>query len=437
MTKRTFVVLSISLVIALSLVSGVHAAEFKLTPSDGEADDEFGYSVAIAGDYALVGAHYDIDDGKASGSAYIFTWNGISWNEQTKLTASDAAAYDGFGESVAIAGEYALVGAIGNDDNGTDSGSAYIFKRDGSLWNEQAKLTASDAAAGDRFGLSVAIAGDYALVGAIGNDDNGTDSGSAYIFKRDGSSWNEQAKLTASDAAAYDLFGLSVAIDGDYALVGAPYDNDNGTDSGSAYIFKRDGSLWNEQAKLTASDAAAGDRFGQSVAIAGEYALISAYADDDRGNNSGSAYIFKRNGSSWNEQAKLTASDAAAYDWFGTSVAIAGEYALVGAPYNHNDGKATGSAYIFKRDGSSWTQQAKLTASDGAAYDRFGESVAIAGEYVLVGAPTDSLFSDPDPGSAYIYMLRGVEVPAVTFTGLAVLVGILSAIILTTIRRRR
>jgi hypothetical protein len=437
MIKRTLVVLSISLVIALSLVSGVYATEFKLTPSDGEANDEFGYSVAIAGEYALVGAHYDIDDGKASGSAYIFKWNGISWNEQTKLTASDAAAYDAFGHSVAIAGEYALVGAPIDDDHGTNSGSAYIFKRDGGSWNEQAKLTASDGATEDYFGSSVAIAGDYAIVGAHGNDDNGTDSGSAYIFKLDGSSWNEQTKLTASDAADYDHFGLSVAIDGEYAFVGAPYDNDNGYDSGSTYIFKRDGSSWNKQAKLTASDGETDDRFGESVAIAGEYALISACADDDHGTNSGSAYILKRDGSSWNEQAKLTASDAAAYDWFGTSVAIAGDYALVGAPYGGDDGIDSGSAYIFKRDGTSWNQQAELTASDGAAHDRFGESVAIAGDYVLVGAPTDSFFSDPDSGSAYIYMLRGVEVSAVTFTGLAVLVAILSAIILVTIRRRR
>jgi hypothetical protein len=416
MTKRTLVVIFISVVIALSFVSGVHAAEFKLTPSDGEANDEFGYSVAIAGEYALVGAHYD-----DSGSAYIFKRDGSSWNEQVKLTASDAAAGDGFGESVAIAGEYALIGAYGNDDNGTSSGSAYIFKRNGSSWNEQAKLTASDGAAEDFFGISVAIAGDYAFVGAFGNDDNGTDSGSAYIFKRNGSSWNEQAKLTASDGAAYDRFGLSVAIAGDYAFVGAPYDNnDNGYDSGSTYIFKRNGSSWNEQAKLTASDGETDDRFGQSVAIAGEYAISSAFADDDNGNNSGSAYIFKRDGTSWNEQAKLTASDGAAYDWFGTSVAIAGEYAIVGADYGGYDGINSGSAYIFKRDGTSWNQQAELTPSDGVAHDRFGESVAITSEYVLVGAPTDSYFRDPpDSGSAYIYNLSVFDTSSGTYPSIS------------------
>jgi hypothetical protein len=253
-------------------------------------------------------------------------------------------------------------------------------------------------------------------------------------------------KLTASDGAADDYFGWSVAIDGDYALVGAPGERGYYPDvPGSAYIFKRIKSFyfpagkdfWIQQARLTASDGKAGDHFGWSVAIDGDYALVGNPGDDDKGADSGSAYIFKRNGIKWYEQQKLTASDGKAGDRFGFSVAIDvasdGEYALVGAL--RDDDK--GSAYIFKWDGTSWTQQAKLTASDGAAYDRFGESVAIAGEYVLVGAPTDSFFSDPDPGSAYIYLLRGVEVPAVTFTGLAVLVGILSAIILTTIRRRR
>jgi nucleoside-specific outer membrane channel protein Tsx len=326
MTTRTFALLALSIIIALSLVSGVHAAEFKLTASDGAADDQFGYSVAIAGDYALVGARFD-------------------------------------------------------DDKGVDSGSAYIFKRDGTSWNQQAKLTASDGAAGDRFGYSVAIAGEYALVGALYDDDKGVNSGSAYIFKRDGTSWNQQAKLTASDGAAGDQFGWSVAIAGDYALVGALYDADKGVNSGSAYIFKRDGISWNQQAKLTASDGAAGDQFGHSVAIAGEYALVGAHLDDDNGTDSGSAYIFKRDGTSWNQQAKLTASDGAAGDQFGYSVAIAGDYALVGARLDDDNGSASGSAYI--------------------------------------------------------YMLRGVEAPAVTLTGLVVLGGILSVIISRTIRRKR
>jgi hypothetical protein len=183
MDKGTLGLFSVLVVLVLSLVSGVHAAEFKLTASDGAAEDWFGHSVAIAGDYALVGAYANDDNGSASGSAYIFTWDGFSWTQQAKLLASDGAAIDYFGRSVAIAGdgEYALVGASGDD---SWSGSAYIFKRDGTSWNELQKLTASDGAAGDWFSHSVAIAcdGEYALVGAMHDDDNGYNSGSAYIY---------------------------------------------------------------------------------------------------------------------------------------------------------------------------------------------------------------------------------------------------------------
>ena len=184
------------------------------------------------------------------------------------------------------------MGAPYDDDAGTDSGSAYIFKRDGFAWTEQAKITASDYAALDYFGYSVAISGDYAVVGSHGDNDAGTDSGSAHIFKRDGTTWTEQAKINASDGAADDYFGYSVAISGDYAVVGAYLDGGAGTDSGSAHIFKRDGIAWTEQTKITASDGTAEDYFGESVAISGSYAVAGAWGDDDAGSASGSAYIY-------------------------------------------------------------------------------------------------------------------------------------------------
>jgi len=361
--------------------------EFKLTAADAVVDV---YSVSIAGDYAIVGAYGDDD-----GGAYIFNWDGTSWTEQQKLTATDSEISDNFGVSVSIAGDYAIVGAYNDDDAGSNSGSAYIFKRDGASWTQQAKLTATDAAAQDYFGFSVSIAGDYAIVGARFDDDGGEYSGSAYIFKRDGTSWTEQQKITAADAAAGDSFGFSVSIAGDYAIVGSDNDDDAGSNSGSAYIFKRDGTSWTEQQKLTAADAAAGDSFGRSVSIAGDYAFVGSDNDDD----AGSAYIFKRDGASWTQQAKLTATDAAAGDSFGRSVSIAGDYAVVGAYGDDDGGFRSGSAYIFKRDGASWTQQAKLTASDAAAHDYFGYSVSIAGDYAIVG-------SDNGNGSAYVYTLK-------------------------------
>jgi hypothetical protein len=370
----------------------------KLLASDGATADQFGCSVFISGDYAIVGALYDDDKGSNSGSAYIFKWNGTSWSQQQKLTASDGAAGDWFGTSVSISGDYVIVGASRDDDNGTDSGSAYIFTPndiDPNNWVQQQKLTASDGAVSDNFGYSVSISGDYAIVGAYRDDDNGTDSGSAYIFKWDGTSWSQQQKLTASDGAVWDYFGRSVSISGDYAIVGA----ENNGGKGSAYIFKRNGTIWSQQAKLTASDRATNDYFG-SVSINGDYAIVGAYGDDGGGDDGGkgSAYIFNRDGTSWSQQQKLTASDGAAWAYFGRSVSISGDYVIVGAEEND----ASGSAYIFWRDGISWSQQAKLTASDGAAGDYFGWSVSISGDYAIVGASYDD-DKGTDSGSAYIF----------------------------------
>jgi hypothetical protein len=285
------------------------------------------------------------------GYVKIYKRDGETWIEQAHLTCPDGAPDGYFGCSAAIDPNYAIVGAHAYYSGG--NGSAYIYKRDGENWTYQAKLTASDGAAGDWFGLRVSIKGDYTIVGAHRDDDNGTDSGSAYIFKRDGENWAQQAKLTASDGAAGDWFGLPVRIDGDYVIVGAHKDDDNGTDSGSVYIFTPndiDPNIWDQQAKLTASDGAAGDYFGSSASLSGDYAIVAARCDDDSATNSGSAYIFKRDGESWTELDKVAASDGAADDRFGISASISGEYAIVGAWWDDNEnGADAGSAYIFRR----------------------------------------------------------------------------------------
>eukprot|EP01046_Picozoa_sp_COSAG06_P033281 COSAG06_NODE_3388_length_5413_cov_5.771359_4_plen_612_part_00 len=329
----------------------------KLTADDA-GNDQFGYSVAIADGVAIVGAYADDDAGSWSGSAYIFARDesGGGWSQVAKLTADDAAGNDRFGFSVAIADGVAIVGAYGDDDAGWRSGSAYIFARDesGGGWSQVAKLTADDAAEDDHFGRSVAIADGVAIVGAAGDDDAGSWSGSAYIFARDesGGGWSQVAKLTADDAAVGDMFGVSVAIADGVAIVGAYGDGDAGSQSGSAYIFARDesGGGWSQVAKLTADDAAAGDRFGFSVAIADGVAIVGAHWDDDGGSDSGSAYIFARDesGGGWSQVAKLTADDAAADDWFGFSVAIADGVAIVGAPQDDDGGSNSGSAHLFE-----------------------------------------------------------------------------------------
>jgi len=366
------------------------STQTKIVASDGAADDYFGYSVAISGNYAIVGAYQDDDNGTDSGSAYIF--NVTTGAELHKLVPSDGAANDIFGISVAIDGNYAIVGARQDDDKGTNSGSAYIFNV--TTGAELHKLTASDGVAGDNFGHSVAIDGNYAIVGARQDDDNGTTSGSAYIFNV--TTGAELHKLLASDGASYDYFGNSVAISGNYAIVGARYDDDNGSNSGSAYIFNV--TTGAELHKLTASDGAADDYFGESVAISGNYAIVVAYADDDKGSNSGSVYIFNVNTGA--ELHKLTASDGAESDYFGISVAIDGNYAIVGAHADDDKGSGSGSAYIFNVQ--TGAELHKLTASDGAASDQFGISVAISGIYTIVGARMDD-DNGANSGSAYIF----------------------------------
>jgi hypothetical protein len=377
----------------------------KLLASDGATDDEFGYSVSISGDYAIVGAYLSDGNGVNSGSAYIFSPNDIdpnNWVQQQKLLASDGTTDDHFGYSVSISGDLAIVGANGNDANGSNSGSAYIFKWDGASWSEQAKLLAADGAAGDEFGYSVSISGDYAIVGANRDDDKGGDSGSAYIFKRVDANWVQQAKLLAADGNAEDWFGCFVSISGDFAIVGAMWDDDKGNMSGSAYIFKREGETWSQQARLLAADGAAEDWFGRVVSISGDYAIVGANGNDDNGSNSGSAYIFKREGETWSQQAKLLATDGDAQDFFGHSVSISGDYAIVAALGDDDKGNMSGSAYIFKRNGETWSQQAKMLASDGAAEDQFGMSVSISGDLAVVGTNLDDDKGNRS-GSAYIF----------------------------------
>ena len=321
--------------------------EEKLLASDGAAEDVFGASVSISGDTALVSAHRDADKGSSSGSAYIFVRSVGEWVQQAKLIASDGSFSDIFGYSVSLSGNTALVGAPQDNDDGPDSGSAYVFVRDVASWSQQAKLTAEDAAAADTFGHSVSVCGDTAIVGAPSDGDDGPSSGSAYIFVRDDDEWSQQTKLTALDAEQSDLFGSSVSVSGDTALVGA-YGHDNvGLFSGSAYVFTRHDGEWSQQAKLTPSDIEDYDFFGRSVSLSGDKATITSYQDDDRGPNSGSAYVFVRNSGEWTQLAKVTASDGAASDYFGQSASISGDTVVVGADWDDDKGDRSGSAYVY------------------------------------------------------------------------------------------
>lgn len=375
------------------------------TASPGATNDYFGVSVAISGDTAIVG---DLNENGAEadqGAAYVYTRSGTAWSQQAKLTASDGAPGDEFGVSVAISGDTVVVGARANDAPASNQGAAYVFTRSGTVWSLQTKLTASDGADSDFFGLSVSVSGDTVVVGAYGDDIGAnSDQGSAYVFTRSGTVWSQQQKLTASDGSASDIFGWSVAVSGDTAVVGAQFD-DIGTDAdrGSAYVFKRSGTVWSEQQKLTASDGGQSDWFGRSVAVSGDTTVVGAPYDSVDGYRKGSAYIFTRSGTVWGEQQRLIASDGQAY-LFGISLAVSGNTVVVGNPYGDTvTNTEQGSAYVFERSGTVWSQQQKLTGSDGALGDHFGTSVAVSGDTAIVGAYLDDVGVNADQGSAYIF----------------------------------
>jgi len=374
----------------------------KLEALDARAGDGTGFSVAISGETIVVGAPFE-DGGQ--GAAYVFVRGAGGWISQQKLVASTATPGDSFGWSVAISGETIVVGAPSDHGGSVDPGSAYVFVRGGAGWIEQQTLHAWSPAAGDTFGSSVAIDGETVVVGAPRSDDK---VGAAYVFLRSEGVWNLPQKLVGSSAEAGDQFGYSVAISGATIVVGARFDDGTDLDQGSAYVFVRGDAGWSEQTKLEASDAAEGTYFGWSVAISGETVVVGVPYDDDA---QGSARVFVRSEGVWREQPKLVAADAAASDFFGWSVAISGDTIVIGAQLSDGGDAGfvnQGAAYVFVRSGDVWSLRQKLVASDAALADRFGFSVAISGETVVVGAVGGGGAAGDDPGSAYVF---GPDVP--------------------------
>ena len=374
--------------------------------SDGQAGDYFGRSVAVSGNVMVIGADHNDDKGNESGSAYVFRFNGLNWIEETKLLPAEGAPEQAFGSSVTVSGNIALIGARRDDENGDNSGSAYIFRFDGSKWIEETKLLPSDGTSGDEFGSSVAISGDLAIVGAEWKDLVGPDMGAAYVFRFDGANWNQEKQLLPTDLASthHDHFGYSVAISGESALIGAPYHEGTGNNSGLVYAYRFDGSDWIEEARLLPADIAAGDFFGISVAISRNVAVMGASSNGAMG-VTGSAYVYRFNGSNWLEETKLLPSDGAADDMFGWSVSASSETLVIGARDDDDNGSKSGSAYVFNFNGANWIEEAKLIPTDGAAGDWFGNTLAIEGNEVVIGAYNNDDNGD-NSGSAYIFKIN-------------------------------
>lgn len=454
------------------------AQQAYLKASNTAGSDFFGTSVAVSGDTVVVGARGEDSNASASGAAYVFVRDEAgTWSQQAYLKASNPGANDLFGCAVAISGDTVVVGARGegsvngsqSDNSATNAGAAYVFVRDGSgNWSQQAYLKASNISAADNFGGAVSISGDTALIGAYGEastatgvngdgSNNGASlSGAAYVFVRGGTVWSEQAYLKASNTEASDQFGYAVSLSGDTAIIGAPNESSASTDvngnegdnsasgAGAAYVFTRNGSTWSQQAYLKASNAEGGDNFGYSVAISGGIVVVGAYQEDSsatgvNGNQSdngaltsGAAYVFERNGTIWNQQAYLKASNTGGGDQFGSSVAISDNLVIVGA--HQEDSNATGvdgsqaegasnsgAAYVYVRRATAWSQLAYLKASNTGANDGFGNPVAISGRLVVAGASgedSDAVTVNGDgtnnlasgSGAAYVF---DISIPAI------------------------
>ncbi len=385
----------------------------ELTGADSALNDQFGGSVSISGNTALVGAlDHAVGSNTDEGAVYVFTESGGTWSEQAELTAPDGASDDAFGTSVSISGNTAVVGAPNHTvGSNTDEGAVYVFTESGGTWSEEAELTAPDGTSDDAFGTSVSISGTTALVGAPYHKVGLYSAvGAVYVFSESGGTWSEQAELTPSPGAFEDQFGSSVSLSGATALVGAPVQTVQSQAQGAAYVFTESGTTWSQQAELTASDGLSNDLFGRSVSISGTTALVGADPTVGSNTRQGAAYVFTESGTTWSQQAELTASDGAAFDHFGGSVSLSGTTALIGS-VGHTVGSATeaGAAYVFTESGTTWSQQAELTASDGGG--GLGDSVSLSGTTTaLAGAPFHSGRAGANQGAAYLFSPTAVTV---------------------------
>jgi hypothetical protein len=477
---KTTIVILVALSAVMNMGADTILQEAYLKASNTGAGDYFGSAVAISGNTAVIGAVWQA---ARSGAAYVFVYDGNNWMQQAYLKGSNTETGDIFGQSVSISGDTIVVGAEGedssarsvngnpSDNSATDSGAAYVFVRNGTSWSQQAYLKASNADPFDHFGTSVAISGDAIVVGATGENSNATGvngnqadnsayhAGAAYIFVRNGTNWSQQAYLKPSNTGAIDRFGSAAAISDDTVVIGAPDEDSNATgvngnqsdnsteDAGAAYVFVRSGTNWSQQAYLKASNTGFYDEFGNAVAVSGDTIVIGAPEEnssatgvngnqnDESAIDSGAAYIFARNGTNWSQQAYLKASNTQQYDGFGSTVAVEGNTVIVSAygegssatgvngDQSDNSAGGSGAVYLFARSGTNWTQQAYLKASNTGRSDFFGSSVALSGGTAVIGAWSEDSSatgvngnqddnSVMDSGAAYIFTGFGPFVPS-------------------------
>lgn len=381
-------VLVLLVALAVALVAHTRGApawsrQQKLVSDDPVISDVFAADVAVSGDTAVVGA-----DGKndIAGAAYVYIRVDGVWTRQGELTASDAAKFDQFGKSVAVSGDTVVVGAHGKNKF---AGAAYVFTRSGTTWSQQQKLVADDPAIPNDFGVSVAVSGDTVVIGASPRFHRDSRTGAAYIFTRANGNWTQQQRLSAGNVVADEVFGVSVAVSGDTAVVGASRTIGS---TGAAYIFTRVDSGWTQQQRFTAGDAAGFDEFGGSVAVSGDTVMVSAPHEKEY---TGAVYVYSRVNGNWIQQQRLTASNGPKLPGFGGSVSVSGDTAVIGG-VDISDYK--GTAYIFTRVNGRWAQRQRITASD-AAKEGFGGSAAMSGDTIVLGGGDIS----DNKGAVYVF----------------------------------
>ncbi len=404
--------LAIMIVIALSMAATqpavVHAQTVldtetqKVVASDGLVNEQYGISVDVDGSRALVGAYQHGGTGIGAGAAYSLHFDGEDWVEDLILFGPDTAGGDRLGTAVALAGDVAVIGAPMDDDMGFDSGSAYVYRHDGTTWIFEQKLVPFDGEQFDFFGSALETDGSVIWVGVPGDDQPDQEAGSVYVYRHDGATWQFEQRITASDGTAFDGYGRAIDADGSTLLVGVSEDDDDGGRSGSAYIVRYDGTSWNEVQKLRPKDGEINAEFGRDVALEGDIAIIGAPGDTRDGvRGIGSAYVFRFDGTHWQESQKLACSDGLEFHNFGNVVDLSGRGAVIAA---RNDpvgiGTLTGSAYVFRLVGSRWIEERKLAASDRNQQERFGQSIATSGDTTFVGASGDT----NQTGAAYVFL---------------------------------
>ncbi len=384
--------LALPITFAVAFASPLLAqCEVTVVSSDLAHGDQFGWAVSTDGECMAVGAPGDDDMGSNTGAVYLFERDAADWTQVQKIVPPDGEAGDLFGHAVSLWDGVLLIGAPGDENNGIDGGTVYVYGRSGAQWVPQAKLFGSQVEGGDEFGFSVSVVGNIAAIGARGDEPSGFLSGAAYIYRRVAGQWQLDAYLTASDGGPSDYFGHAVCVDVNRVMVGAFGHDVGGSGAGAVYVFEQTGGAWPQTQKLQPSDGAAVDFFGWDIDSSLGRVAISAYGKGSAaGSLSGAAYLFQYGGGQYSQNAKLVPNTQAQGDQFGYSVAVDGDQVLIGAVQSDQQGSETGANYLFERNGGIWEQSKVSDYAGLAPGQRLGFAADLANDVLATSSMTNS-----------------------------------------------